>query len=52
MTYTWLKWQTNGSGHIIANLNLQLLLYIHVLVYVKGILRGHCLAEYVDGCIV
>ncbi len=44
----------SGSGHIIDHLNLELLLvlYIHVLGYVKGTLRGHCLAECVDSCII
>ncbi len=32
--------QSSGIGHIIDYLNLELLLYIHVLGYVKGTLRG------------
>ncbi len=44
--------QPRGSGHIIDHLNLELLLYIHVLGYVKGTLRGHCSAECVDGSII
>ncbi len=30
----------SGSGHIIDDLNLELLLYIHVLSYVTGSLRA------------
>ncbi len=41
----------SGSGHIIDHLNLELLLYIHVLGYVKGTLGWHCSAECVDNSI-
>ncbi len=44
--------QPSGIGYIIGHLNWELLLYIHALSYVKGILRGHCSAECVDGCII
>ncbi len=41
--------QQSGSGHIIDHLSLELLLlYIHILGYVKGTLRVY-LAECVDG---
>ncbi len=43
----------SGSGHIIDHQNLELLLlYIHVLGYVKGTLRGHCSAKCVDSSII
>ncbi len=44
--------QPSGSGHIIDQLNLELLLYINVLGYVKRTLRRHCSAECVDGSII
>ncbi len=39
LPYIWPKWQLSGSGYIIDHLNLELLLYIHVLGYVNGTLR-------------
>ncbi len=42
----------SGSGHIIDHLNLELVLYIHVIVYVKGTIRGHCSAECIDSSII
>ncbi len=41
----------SDSGRIIDHLNLELLLYIHVLGYAKGTLWGHCSGEYVDSSI-
>ncbi len=44
--------QPRGSGHIIYNLNLELLLHIHVLGYVKETLWGHSSVECVEGHIL
>ncbi len=55
LPYIWPKWQPSGSAHIIDHLILELLLNMHVLVYAKGTIRGHCSAEYaecVDGHII
>ncbi len=57
LPYIW----TNESQVVVDHLNLELfffffllllLLYIHVLGYVKGILRGNCSAECVDSSII
>ncbi len=40
LPYIWYNKLQHGSGHIIDHLNLELLLYIDVLGYVKGTLRG------------
>ncbi len=40
LAYIWPKWQLSDSDHIIDHPNLEPLLYIHVLGYVKGTLRG------------
>ncbi len=34
------QWLPSGSGDIIDHLHLELLLYIHLIGYVKGTLRG------------
>ncbi len=41
--------QPSCIGHIIDHLNLELLLYIHVLGYVNRTLKGHCSAECING---
>ncbi len=52
LPYIWSKWLPSGIGHIIDQLNIELLLYIHAYGCVKGTLSGHCSVECVDGHII